>query len=186
MNTVDGRARRASHSQQAIRDAVFELVAASGTMPSAAQVAERAGVGERTVFRHFDDLEGLFLGVHERLAEHVLSLVVIEPPCGDLEVDLAGVLARRARIYEALAPFRRAARRFIDTSAVVRDTLVATDEQLRALWQLALHQHVAPQHVHAVDLLLSYEAWDRLRHAQHLSVDEATETLREALRQLLR
>ena len=37
----------------------------------------------------------------------------------------------------------------------------------------------------ALDLLLSYEAWSRLRHDQGLSVKRAKETLEAAVRRLL-
>jgi len=94
------------------------------------------------------------------------------------------VLARRARLYEALAPFRRAARRF-DASMVVQQSVAEADHLLRLGWHLSLHPYVDEQHLHAVDLLLSYDAWDRLRQAQHLSVEEATTTLHAALKRLL-
>ena len=41
-------------------DALQELVHEGVLVPTAQTVAERAGVGIRTVFRHFDDMETLF------------------------------------------------------------------------------------------------------------------------------
>lgn len=57
---ADGRRKRGDQSRRQIVDAMIELVRSGEMSPSAAQVAERAGVGLRTVFRHFDEMEILY------------------------------------------------------------------------------------------------------------------------------
>ena len=39
---------------------MMNLIEGGDLMPSAARVAEEAGVGLRTVFRHFDDMDSLY------------------------------------------------------------------------------------------------------------------------------
>lgn len=55
----DGRRRRSAQSRDRIVEALLDLVAGVVVTPSAEAVAARAGVGLRTVFRHFRDMESL-------------------------------------------------------------------------------------------------------------------------------
>ena len=57
---TDGRRRRSLDSRARIVEAMLELARQTGSAPSAEQVAQRAGVGLRTVFRHFQDMESLY------------------------------------------------------------------------------------------------------------------------------
>ena len=52
----DGRRLRSERSRQAIIDAMMELIGEGNLVPTAQQASERAGVGIRTVFRHFSDM----------------------------------------------------------------------------------------------------------------------------------
>ena len=56
---VDGRRRRSVRSRQRIVEALLGLIRDGEMHPSAAQVAQKAGVSLRTVFRHFEDMESL-------------------------------------------------------------------------------------------------------------------------------
>jgi AcrR family transcriptional regulator len=56
---VDGRTLRRSRNRDAVIDALLELVREGRLNPGAAQIAERAGVSHRSVFRYFDDLNDL-------------------------------------------------------------------------------------------------------------------------------
>ena len=53
----DGRRQRSRASRAKIIKAFMELMKSGDPSPSAARVAERAGVGLRSVFRHFDDMD---------------------------------------------------------------------------------------------------------------------------------
>ena len=57
--TVDGRVQRSQRSRQAMVQALFDLVGSGVLQPTAQQVARRAKVGIRTVFRHFSDMDSL-------------------------------------------------------------------------------------------------------------------------------
>ena len=46
---------------------MFELLREDDMTPTALAVAERAGVGLRTVFRHFEDMESIFEDMTEEL-----------------------------------------------------------------------------------------------------------------------
>ena len=56
-----GRIQRSQRSREKILRAYWELMLGGDMEPSAAAIAEHAGVGLRSVFRHFDDLDTLLL-----------------------------------------------------------------------------------------------------------------------------
>ena len=55
----DGRRQRSQRSREKILRAYWELMLDGDMNPSAAAIAEHAGVGLRSVFRHFEDLDML-------------------------------------------------------------------------------------------------------------------------------
>ena len=87
---------------------MVELVGAGRLEPTAQQVAERAEVGVRTVFRHFSDMETLYATMNERLTDRIAHLFAERAPEGPLSERIRGVASRRARIYVEIEPYRRA------------------------------------------------------------------------------
>jgi AcrR family transcriptional regulator len=177
----DGRAARSARSRRAIADAVYELVRARGAMPSVEEVAARAGVGERTVFRQFNDLDELARSVHERLFPEVIALSRGQEPTGDLAEDVGALVARRARVFEHIAPFRRASRGHRERSPFMTDRDAAMAAMMRATIESVLSPHLSEAQrdlVEIIDVLLSFEAWDRLRTVQKLTAERAESALR--------
>ena len=82
--TRDGRTRRSERSREAIAAALYELVGEGNPEPTAQQVADRAGVGIRSVFRHFADIEALYTTLDARLLEETLPLRLGDPPEGSV------------------------------------------------------------------------------------------------------
>lgn len=187
--STDGRVLRGARNHEAIVQALYELVREGALQPTAERVAERAGVGTRTVFRQFEDLETLFRSLGERVIAEVLALLDTTPPSGDLDADLRVIIARRARIFGFIAPFRRA-------GGLVRHTSTYL-QSLDAMLALALHAGlttiVGPHlrddggdTLEALDLLLSFESWDRLRDQRGLSRKRAERVLLKAATTLAR
>ena len=87
----DGRVRRGERSRDAIVQALFELIGAGATTPTAQQVAQRAGVGLRSVFRHFRDMESLFAEVDARLLREVKPFASESPVSGALAKRVVGL-----------------------------------------------------------------------------------------------
>ena len=88
-SALDGRERRSARSREAIVQALFGLIGSGVLRPTAQQVAERAGVGIRSVFRHFADMESLFAEMNARLQAEALPILRSE--------TVAGGVDRRAR-----------------------------------------------------------------------------------------
>src|SRR3974390_873447 len=77
---ADGRHRRSMSSQRRIVRAMLELVAAGNIAPSADEVSDRAGVGRRSVFRHFSDMDSLYREMQAILQAQFATLA--EQPFG--------------------------------------------------------------------------------------------------------
>ena len=69
---VDGRRERGRSSYRRIVEAMMELIVEGDLSPSAARVAEEAGIGLRTVFRHFDDMDALYAEITRTITERVM------------------------------------------------------------------------------------------------------------------
>jgi AcrR family transcriptional regulator len=184
--STDGRRRRAERSREAIVDALFELVAEGDVSPSAQRVAARAGVGIRSVFRHFKEMDTLYAEMNARLLASLDALYVPPPYDGPLATRIRRLVQQRVRLYERIAPHKRSATvhrwrsRYLDdqhraAAGLFRADLLAWLPELR---------HARPALVSACDAALSFEVWDRLRHDQQLSTPRATEVL-ETLAQAL-
>lgn len=177
---TDGRQQRAARNHAAIVEAVYVLVRETGEPPDIDAVAARAGVGVRTVFRQFADLETLHRSVNARLDGEVRAL--IELPTGAAS-GIAALIERRARVFEHIAPFRRASRIARPTSRFILEQ----EALMAALFRAALQGIVDTddEAFEALDLLLSWESWERLRRTQHLSVSEAQRVVSGAAGALL-
>ena len=173
--SLDGRIERGARNREAILDALFGLVREGELMPTAEQVAERAGVGTRTVFRHFDDMERLHAEMSARLEREVLPLVDVPPPKGDVEARLRALVRQRAEIFERIAPFKRSGDLQRWRSSVLQRAHADMVRRLRGalLRDLPELEGAPAPLVEALDLVTSYEAWNRLRSDQRLGRERA-------------
>jgi AcrR family transcriptional regulator len=178
----DGRVRRSERSREAIVQSMLELVGEGVTRPTAEQVAQRAGVVIRTVFRHFSDMESLFAALTTRIATGARPLLIEDPPNAGV-VDRVHVLVRnRAKIFERILPYKRAANAQRWRSPFFQHTHANLVAELRAhlmRWFPELAA-VSPGLADALELVTSFEAWDRLRSDQQLGRGRATAAMIEA------
>ena len=56
---VDGRTLRRERNRTAVIAALLDIVREGDLRPAASEIAERAGVSHRSIFRYFDDLDDL-------------------------------------------------------------------------------------------------------------------------------
>ena len=184
--SMDGRLRRGERSREAIVAALFELVGEGVLQPTAQQVAERAGVGIRSVFRHFDDMDRLFATMDERLSADAWP-ILREQATGSLRERTRALVRRRARLFERIGPYKRSANVQRWRSNFLRTRHAGLVRELRSdlLRSLPELEEAPAETLDAIDLLASFEAWDRLRSDQRLSRERAEATLERALLVLL-
>jgi len=184
----DGRSERGARNREAILAAVYDLVERNERMPTAERVAEEAGVGIRTVFRHFTDMEALYAEVWTTVHAELRELIEVPLATGSIDERTRVIFERRCELYERMAAFRRAAWLQKDRSAF----LAGQREQNTAILRLRLFatfpelEGAPPALVEALELLSSFEAWNRLLVDQGLSNVEARVCLETAFLSLMR
>jgi AcrR family transcriptional regulator len=172
---IDGRRERSRSSRARIVAAMLDLIDSGDLTPSAARVAEEAGVGLRTVFRQFDDMDTLYREMSETIAERVMPIVSAPYAGQDWRADVRDLVARRARVFETMLPFRLAAniKRYQSPFLMGQyGQVVALERDLlfRLLPDAVLADRVGRE---ALCVALSFQTWRALRHDQGLDAEEA-------------
>jgi len=183
----DGRKQRSERSRQAIVDAMLEIIMSGKMEPSAAEIAEKAGVSARTVFRHFEEMDSLYSEMTERMEAEILPIIQ-QPFTGEgWRAQLDQLLDRRAMIYERIMPLKIAAsiRRFGS------DYLMLNYQRFVHLERTGL-EGVLPDSIRkdaalfsAVEMCAGFQTWRRLRQDQELSTDQAAKVVQLAISRLV-
>ena len=180
---ADGRHERSRSSRSKIIAALLELVAGGDYAPSAARVAEVAGVGLRSVFRHFEDMDALFREMNDTIEAQVLPIILQAPQGATWQDKLLDIADRRARIYETIMPFRLSGelKRFQSSYLMENQRRVLRMES--EMIDAHLPRYVAADTVRCQGLkvILSFQTWRLLRHELQLPVDEARAVVRRML-----
>jgi AcrR family transcriptional regulator len=174
----DGRRRRSQTSRDKMVAAMLALVEEGAIMPSAEQVATRANVGLRTVFRQFKDMETLYAAMLGALAKQYEGWATpLTSP--DWQGQLQELLERRAATFERLLPFKRAgdAHRHMSPAIDAENTRMLA--LMRARLQSLLPEAIASDMVafETLDLIGSFATWQRLRLEQNLSFGQARDVV---------
>lgn len=184
---ADGRHRRSMSSQRRIVQAMLELVAVGNVAPSADEVSDRAGVGRRSVFRHFSDMDSLY-GEMAAILQAQFAAIAEQPfKATHWRDQVIELVERRAQAFERMAPYLRAGVVHRHQSAILREGHTRFVAALRALLVKRLPPDVAKDEilVDAIDLLISFEAWHRLRQEQRLSPAQARQVVGSTVTALL-
>jgi TetR/AcrR family transcriptional regulator, regulator of autoinduction and epiphytic fitness len=189
----DGRTVRAERTRQALVEALLGLLDEGEPKPTAAEIAARAGVSERSVFQHFPDREALLEAVAREQYKRVVPTLVPVDSSLPLPERIEQFAQQRARLYEQIGGVRRAGLLLEHESNSVAGWLAAARQQkavevervfLRELDALAADER-EPLRA-ALVMVCSWSAWDSWRTHQRLSVARSRATLQAALRALLR
>jgi AcrR family transcriptional regulator len=182
----DGRRRRSLDSRERIVRAMLDLVRGGEVSPSAEQVAARAGVGLRSVFRHFRDMDSLYREMSQVTEAEIRSTFDVPFTAADWRGRLVELVRRRAAIFERIAPFIRAS----DANRHRSPSLGADKARMAGAFRERLERLLPAriladgERLEALDLLLSYESWARLRAEQGLDAARATAVIEAAVARL--
>ncbi len=189
---TDGRRRRRDRNRLAVVDTLLGLYAEGNLRPSSAEIAERAGLSPRSLFRYFDDVDDLYRAAIERQVQLARPLfpvnVALDAP---LEERVEALVDQRLRLFAAIgsaatvvrlgAPFQQPLHEQLTRS---RALLRGQVGQVLALELTALGQGGSDA-LAAVDVLLSFESLQLLRHDQGLSVASLRRVLSGAVSALV-
>jgi AcrR family transcriptional regulator len=172
---VDGRRERGRSSHKRIVEAMMELIIAGDLSPSAARVAEEAGIGLRTVFRHFDDMDALYAEITATITEQVVPIVTAPYPDQPWRANIRELVSRRVRLFETTLPFRLAAniKRYQSPFLMGQYSRVVMLERELIVRLLPGAVRADRIGVEALCAALSFHTWRTLRHDQSLSAEDA-------------
>lgn len=177
---TDGRHRRAQANREAIVDALVSLYADGHVDPSAAQIAERAGVSERSLFRHFDDIDDLchtaFVVQWKRLVDRI-GLQILDT--ASTSEKIAAIVEQRVGLYLDMMNVMRITRmhavRNETVMSHVRSSRKEMRKQIDRLFSFecdAMTTDNAKLALFAANAMLSFE------HVEQLRLDQGMPTSR--------
>lgn len=188
----DGRAARSYRARLALADALLDLLNEGVERPTAAQIAERAGVSLRLVFHHFDDLEAIYASAGDLQIERVRTLSKPVDSALPFQERVATFLKIRARVFEYVSPVRRASLRLETSSAEISRRMRVARQLAREHTLHAFAGEIArapagqrAEVAAALDSVTSWEMWEFLRTRSELSVKQASRIVARMVRAIL-
>ena len=189
---TDGRRLRSVRTRQLIIEAYLLLLRESPQIPTAAAIAERAGYSVRSVFERFPDLHTLRVAATDHAMSQASMRVAEQPPRGDRAARLRIHVEMRGRVCEEWLPLWRA----LNANRGESDELKGRIRQVRELIIRRLEAMYEPelsnlgsverrQTVLAIEALIDFESWARMREMFGQSFEEACAIWERAIDRLL-
>ena len=171
VQSSDGRRQRSERSQTAIIKAALSLMDEGTLVPTAQQIADRAGVGIRSFFRHFADMDSLFLAADEMLLSSYEALFEVDDRAGTLSERVARAIDLYGNAFDQLRAIILCTQAQLWRSPKLRENYGWHQKRLRKELELWLPEVAAlpkdrREVLHAV---ASFDMWHRLREYQGLS-----------------
>jgi AcrR family transcriptional regulator len=188
----DGRTARSERTRAAVVEALLGLIDEGDLRPTAARIAERAGVSLRSVFQHFEDLELLYANAADRQLQRVIALTKLVSREGPLAGRIATFTEQRARLLEAISPVRRSALLSEPFSPAIAKRLRWARRrgrlEVERVFRIELERRPAAERRELTEALTaasSWSAWEALRAHQGLTPAQARKVMARTLRALL-
>ena len=192
-SAVDGRSLRRERNRQDIVDALLGLIENGETEISAALIASKAGLSERSIFRYFDDVNDLYRSVCDLAFSKEIEYALIDDAgVGSLDTKIENFVNQRVRIYTMNEKIAPAARSFAFKNPIIKNQLVVGRKLLRT--QIIKHfaeelsvfdKQQQQAAVAIIDSLTTFEYYDMMRSDQKMSVQAIKSVLTESIRKAL-
>ena len=184
----DGRRLRSERSRKAMIDAALELIEEGNFAPTAKQISECAGVGIRSFFRQFEDMDQFFAAVDEHTVGSFWESFLHEGDReGVLTERLDSIVATYAKAFEKHRSLLLATKSLRWSSRVLKENYERYQQISRAnkeRWLPEISQLPSDERELA-DAYLPFEKWHRLRDIQGLSCSAAQALVLKAVTRLL-
>ena len=168
---VDGRRLRSERSRLAIIEASLALQEEGVLVPTAQQISDRAGVGIRSFFRHFEDMETLFEAADDHIRDSYEALFLGGDRDGTLEERIEHAVERHAEAYDSISNIVLGTNAQLWRYEILRKNYARNQRALRRDlddWLPEL-KSVPRDTRESIDAIASFEMWHRLRYHQGMS-----------------
>ena len=187
LKIIDGRRKRSERSRAAIITATLNLIDNGNFVPTARQIAEEAGIGLRSFFRHFDDMEALMDTIDQHIRGYYEPLFVRPFKDGTLEERIEDIVIDRSEAYERLKKLMMTSQAQLWRSEVMQKNYARNQKGLRKHLEKWLPELKSqnPANREAAHAAASFENWHRLRQHQGLNLSDARMAMIVAITSLL-
>ena len=187
VQSSDGRRQRSERSQTAIIEAALALMDEGALVPTAQQIADRAGVGIRSFFRHFADMDSLFLAADEMLISSYEALFEVDNRAGTLLERVARAVNLYGNAFDQLRPIILCTQAQLWRSPKLRENYAWHQKRLRKELELWLPEVVAlpKDRSEALHAVASFDMWHRLREHQGLSPKASSDIVTSLVHDLI-
>lgn len=189
---VDGRRLRSERTKQLIIEAYLDLLRESPQVPTAVQIAERAGYSVRSVFERFADLLTLSLAVADYAFVQGAAQAAARHVDADRQTRLRSHVETRANVCERWLPLWRTLVLNQNESDLLKMRIEYMREAFVARLELMYRPELAQlpeperkQLLIALETLIDFESWGRMRERHGLSVEAACDVWINAIDRLL-
>lgn len=190
--SLDGRRLRSARTRQLIIEAYLALLRENPRIPTAASIAQRAGYSVRSVFERFPDLHALRVAATDEALLKASAQVAAQPTAGTRNDRLRTHVEARGRICEEWLPLWRALNANQGDSTelktrirLIREMVIRRIEEMYAQELASLDERERQQTILAIEALIDFESWARMRELFGLSFEDACDVWRRAVDRLL-
>ena len=189
---VDGRRQRSERTRRLIVEAYMALVRENAQMPTAVQIAERAGYSVRSIFERFPDLTALRVAVTDHAIAEARASAALRDLDASRATRITSQVDQRARTCERWLPLWRVLSADSSQSpdlhqriTVIRQLIIMRMEMMFKPELSAMADSDRRKIVLALESITTFESWARMRELYGLSVEEASTVWVRAIDRLL-
>jgi len=186
-NKPDGRLLRSERSRGLIIDAMIALIEEGFLIPTAQQIAERADIGIRSVFRHFDDMDSIFETVNTLMLEETAPLFTGGDRTGTLDVRILHAIEQLTNGYESAKNFMLSGRIRRWNTPVIEKNYAVNQRRLQKELEDWIPEILTlpDDQKQSAYALASFDYWYRLRIDQTVSPDSCISIICNQLSQVV-
>lgn len=189
---VDGRRLRSERTRKRIVEAYLSLLGEDPQIPTAAQIAERAGCSVRSIFERFSDLHALRVAATDHAFAEANAQAVPRDLGRDRQARIRSHVEMRSSTCERWLPMWRALNANQGESQelkarirLARQLILDRAEQLYAPELASVSAIDRTRTLIALEALVDFESWGRMRELYGLSTEEGRAVWRFAIDRLL-
>ncbi len=192
----DGRSMRRERNREAVLDALVELTTEGDDEPSIDDIADRAGVSYRSVYRYFKDRSEMMDAATDRAMAWMQPLLLNASgpvaPDDPLDHRIDSIVDARVEVYMQIADMVRQAMLQSFSNRKIAEILMNARRRSR----MQIHDRFHPElkafserelelRITAIDQVLSFFAIDYVMHERQHNREELERYLRGAIRAAL-
>ncbi len=183
----DGRRARSQASRAKIIQAMMDLIVAGDMNPSTAKIAEHAGVGLRSIFRHFEDKDAIYREIDAILVKAYQPIMDAPYKSDAWQEQLMEMIERRSEISEAIAPYRVSTNAARKQSKFLRDSYRRLHEMEKGRLNAILPKDMQTDTANgrAIMVAVSFDTWRLLRQDEDMPSGDTVAAVKQLVTDII-